>query len=199
MDVLHRLPDSERVQDLRRFRLPAGFRGRPAWFVQLWWIVQATLFGASPQFMFGWRRLLLRLFGAHIGREVLIRPSARITYPWKLRVGEYSWIGDDVVLYTLGHIDIGSHVVVSQRSYLCAAQHDHRSPSFDMQARRITIADEVWLATDVFVAPGVTIGHSTVVGARSSVFRSLPPMRICFGSPAVDVGPRLAPGDETRG
>src|SRR5438105_4960330 len=107
--------DPMRCQDLSAFSLPAEFRGRPAWFVQLWWLVQSTLFRWSPQFMYGWRRLLLRLFGATIGRSVLVRPTARITYPWKIRIGDYSWIGDDVVLYSLGEIDIGAHVVVSQK------------------------------------------------------------------------------------
>src|SRR5690606_37453676 len=71
-----------RVQDLARFRLPPGFRGRSALVVQLWWLVQATLFRLSPQVCYGWRRWLLRLFGARIGQGVLVRPSARITYPW---------------------------------------------------------------------------------------------------------------------
>src|SRR5690349_13552741 len=103
------------LQDLAQFRLPAAFRGRPGWFVQLWWIVQATLFGCSPQFMFGWRRMLLRLFGARVGDGVLVRPSARITYPWKVRIGAHSWIGDNAVLYSLGEIEVGTNAVISQR------------------------------------------------------------------------------------
>lgn len=178
------------VQDLRQFRLPDGFRGRPAWYVQLWWLVQATVFAWSPQVLYGWRRWLLRCFGAKIGKDVVIRPSVRVTYPWKLSVGDYSWIGDDVVLYTLGNIDIGTNTVVSQRSYICTGSHDHRRPAFDIYAKAIRIGDEAWLATDVFVAPGVEIGAGTVVGARSSVFESLPPGMIALGTPARVVGPR---------
>lgn len=180
----------EMYQDISRFRLPKGFRGRPAWFVQLWWCVQASLFGWSPQFMYGWRCWLARLFGMKIGRNVLIRPSARITYPWKVRIGDHCWIGDDVVLYSLGEIEVGSNAVISQKSYICAASHDHRALSFDSFDRKITIEDEVWIATDVFVAPGVTIGAGAVVGARSSVFTDLPGGMICLGSPARPVGPR---------
>ena len=88
------------VQDLRSFRLPPNFRGRPAWFVQLWWLVQATLFRWSPQIAYAWRRWLLRRFGAKIGKGVQIRPTAEITYPWKLTIGDWSWIGDYVTLYT---------------------------------------------------------------------------------------------------
>ncbi|OCC15620.1 Colanic acid biosynthesis acetyltransferase WcaF [Dissulfuribacter thermophilus] len=134
--------------------------------------------------MYGWRRLLLRLFGAQIGKRVLIRPSVKITYPWKVKIDDYSWIGDDVVLYSLGKIEIGKHVVVSQRSYLCAASHDYTKTTFDIFDQKIVIGDQVWLATDVFVAPGVKIGDGTVVGARSSVFNDLPSGTICYGTPA---------------
>jgi len=180
-----------RYQDLSQFRLPPGFRGRPGWYVQLWWLVQATLFALSPQCLYGWRRFLVRLFGMRVGKGVLLRPSVTITYPWKVRIGDHAWIGDDVVLYSLGEIDIGANAVVSQRSYLCAAAHDHERVGFDIFARKITVGDEAWVATDVFVAPGVTIGRGAVVGARAGVFRDLPGGTICVGSPARPVRPRL--------
>jgi putative colanic acid biosynthesis acetyltransferase WcaF len=177
-------------QDLSLFRLPTGFRGRSAFYVQLWWIVQATAFRWSPQFAYGWRRFLLRVFGAQIGRNVVIRPSATTTYPWKLRIGDYSWIGDNVILYTLGFITIGEHTVVSQGSHICAADHDSRDRTFAIRSRPIVIGSQVWIASDVFVAPGVSIGDAAVVGARSTVFRNLPPHMICFGHPCVAVRPR---------
>lgn len=159
--------------------------------VQLWWLVQSTLFRASPQLMYGFRRWLLRRFGAQIGEGVVIRPSVTIPYPWKLEIGDHSWIGDHTVLYTFAKITIGKNVVVSQKSYLCAGTHDYRSPAFEIQAFPIVIEDEAWLAADVFVAPGVTIGKGTVVGSRSSVFSDLPQMMICVGSPARAVRARL--------
>jgi putative colanic acid biosynthesis acetyltransferase WcaF len=171
-------------QDLTRFRVPPGFRGRGALMVQIWWCVEATLFAWSPQFLFGWRRFLLRLFGAQIGIGVKVRPSASVTYPWKLRVGDHSWIGDEVVLYTLDEIEIGAHSVVSQRSYLCAGSHDPESADFAMIGRPIRIGAQCWLATDVFVSPGVSIGDGAVVGARSTVLGDLPPAMICYGNPA---------------
>ncbi len=172
------------VQDLSQFQLPLAGRGRPGWVVQLWWLVQAVFFAPSPQFMFGWRRWLLRCFGATIGQQVRIRPSAKILYPWNLTIGDWSWIGDDVVLYSAGPITLGQHVVVSQRSYLCAGSHDFTVPSFDAVYPPIVVADEVWLTTDVFVAPGVKIGRGAVVGARSSVFHDLPDMMVSYGTPA---------------
>jgi putative colanic acid biosynthesis acetyltransferase WcaF len=181
------------VQDLSRFRLPPGFRGRPAWFVQFWWLVQATLFKGSPQAFFGFRRWLLRSFGAEVGQGVLLRSSVTVTYPWKVRIGDHAWIGDDAVLYSLGPISIGRNAVVSQKSYLCAATHDHTSIGFNIEARGVVVEDEAWLATDVFVAPGVTVGRGCVVGARSAVFTDLPPMMICMGSPARPVRARRDP------
>ena len=177
-------------QKLSQFQLPPNFRGRSAFIVQLWWLVQATFFAWSPQFLYGWRRFLLRLFGAKIGDKVLVRPSARVTYPWKLTIGDYSWIGDDVELYTLGEIVIGAHSVVSQRCYLSTGAHDYTLTAFDIYAQPIHIANQVWLASDVFVVPGVTIGAGTVVGVRSTVLHDLPSGMICYGSPAKPIKPR---------
>jgi putative colanic acid biosynthesis acetyltransferase WcaF len=183
--------NTPRVQDLKDFRLPPNFRGRSGLMVQLWWLVQSTLFRASPQLMYGFRRWLLRQFGAQIGEGVIIRPSVTIPYPWKLEIGDNSWIGDHAVLYTFAKITIGKNVVVSQKSYLCAGTHDYRSPGFEIQGFPIVIEDEAWVAADVFVAPGVTIGKGTVVGSRSSVFSDLPPMMVCIGSPARPLRARL--------
>lgn len=178
------------MYNLARFSVPEGFRGRSAISVQLWWLVQATLFSRSPQFMYKWRASLLRLFGAKIGNGVIIRPTVKITYPWKLSIGDNSWIGDDVVLYTLGEITIGHDSIVSQRSYLCTGSHDYNKETFDIRQSPIVIGNSCWLATDVFVAPGITIGDESVVGARSSVFNSIQAKVICRGNPAVTIRTR---------
>jgi putative colanic acid biosynthesis acetyltransferase WcaF len=178
-------------QQLNTFRLPKNFRGKNAFVVQLWWIVQGTFFRMSPQFLYGFRRFLLRLFGATIGKKVIIRPTVKITYPWKVSIGDFSWIGDDVGLYSLGEIEIGNHVVISQKSYLCTGSHDFEKMEFPIYHKKIQIEDECWLATDVYVAPGVTIGKGTVVGARSSVFKNLPSNTICMGAPAKIIRERI--------
>lgn len=178
-------------QKLNKFSVPEGFRGRGVMVVQLWWIVQASLFAWSPQFMYRWRNFLLRCFGARIGKGVVIRPTVQITYPWKLTIGDYAWVGDGAELYTLGNITIGKHAVVSQRSYLCTGSHDYQSENFDIYAKSIVIEDEAWVATDVYIAPGVTIGKGAVIGARSSVFNDMPAGMICIGSPAKPLKPRL--------
>ncbi len=179
------------LQDLAASRLPPGFRGRSAIFVQLWWIVQAALVHPSPQFLYGWRRMILRLFGARIGKDVRIRPSVRITYPWKVEIGDHSWIGDHVELYSLGPIRIGSNAVVSQGSYLCAGTHDHRDPLFTISGHPITVQDEAWVAAQSFIAPGVIIGRGAVVAARSVVLEDVPDGMIVAGHPARVKGSRL--------
>jgi putative colanic acid biosynthesis acetyltransferase WcaF len=172
------------MQRLDFFELPTGFRGRSGIWCQFWWLVRSCLFATSPQFMYGWRRFLLRAFGAKIGQGVIIRPSVHVTYPWKLTVGDHAWIGDDVDLYTLGEITIGAHAVVSQRSYLCTGSHDPASRTFRIYAKPIVVEEGAWVATDVFVGPGVTVARNAVIGARSSLLKDADPDFVYVGSPA---------------
>lgn len=178
------------IQDLSRFKVPAGFRGRSKVVVALWWAVEATLFRYSPASLYGWRRALLRLFGAKIGAKARIKPTVRITYPWKVAVGAYSWVGQRVELYSLGPITIGSNVCISQDSYLCAGYHDRRDPTFGIHSAPIVVEDEAWIASQVFVMPGVTIHHGAVVGVRSLVNRDVAAQTLVAGQPAKYIGPR---------
>ncbi|TYA74125.1 WcaF family extracellular polysaccharide biosynthesis acetyltransferase [Seonamhaeicola marinus] len=171
-------------QDLSLYKTPKAFRGRSKLIVQVWWLVQNSLFKMSPQVCYGWRRFLLRTFGAQIGKKVIIRPNVRITYPWKVKIGDNSWIGDDVVLYSLGEIEIGCNTVISQKSYICTGTHDYTKKDFPIKNNKIIVKDECWIATDVFVGPGVVIESKTVVGARSSVFDNLNAESVYIGSPA---------------
>jgi putative colanic acid biosynthesis acetyltransferase WcaF len=128
--------------------------------------------------------MILRLFGARIGIGVKVRPSVRITYPWKVEIGNHSWVGDHVELYSLAPIRIGANTVVSQGSYICAGTHDHRDPLFRIIGAPIVIEDEAWVAAEVFISPGVTVGHGAVVGARSLVLEDVPAGMIVAGHPA---------------
>lgn len=161
-----------------------GFdKGRAGWIILLWWFLQGTLFPLTPHSFHAPRRFLLKLFGAKIGKGVVIRPTARFTYPWKISIGNYSWVGDDVVFYSLDAIQVGEHCVISQKSYLCTGSHDIHDPAFGLKVGAIAIGNGAWIATDCFIAPGVKIGANAVIGARSSVFRSMPAQYICWGSP----------------
>jgi putative colanic acid biosynthesis acetyltransferase WcaF len=172
------------MQQLENFRIPDGFRGRSAPMVQLWWLIDAVAFRPSPQICYAWRRFLLRLFGAAIGKGVRIRASVTVTYPWKLEVGDFSWIGDNATIYSLGRISIGKNTVISQDAYLCAGSHRTDSPTFEIYSSPINLGDSVWIAAGAFIGPGVIVGDGAIVGARSSVFRDVPPMSICLGTPA---------------
>jgi len=164
--------------------------GRSRLIILLWWWLQAVLFPLTPHAFHAPRCWLLRRFGATVGQHVIIRPTARFTYPWHVTIGDYSWIGDDVVFYSLAPITIGQHCVVSQKSYLCTGSHNLNDPHFGLIVAPIVIENGVWVAADCFVAPGVTIGANTVVGARSSVFKSLPAGQVCHGNPCRVVNPR---------
>jgi putative colanic acid biosynthesis acetyltransferase WcaF len=124
-------------------RIPDGFRGKSKLYVQLWWLVQAILISCSPQVFYGWRRFWLRSFGATIGKKVLVRPSVKITYPWKVSIGDYSWIGDDVYFISLGEIEIGRNTVISQKSYLCTGSHDYTKKPLISLHRRLLLANVV--------------------------------------------------------
>jgi putative colanic acid biosynthesis acetyltransferase WcaF len=112
---------------------------------------------------------ILRLFGASIGDNVLIRHGVRIHWPWKLRVGRDSWIGENAWILNLEPVSIGSNVCISQEVLLCTGSHDYRSPSFEFDNAPITIGDGVWVAARATVLRGVTIGARSVIGATALV------------------------------
>src|SRR4028118_883324 len=104
----------ESLVDLRLYNQSNFDRGKPGWLILLWWLVQDLAFPLTPHPFNGIRSGLLRLFGAKLGPGVIIRPTASFPYPWKIEIGDYSWIGDDVVFYSLAQIAIGKHCVISQ-------------------------------------------------------------------------------------
>ncbi|MEM6560823.1 MAG: WcaF family extracellular polysaccharide biosynthesis acetyltransferase [Planctomycetota bacterium] len=150
----------------------------------LWMATARTLFRLSFHNWYGWRRMLLRVFGATVGKHVRVRPSAHIEIPWNVEIGDHAMVGDEAILYSLGKITIGKRVVISQYAHLCAGTHDFNDPEFPLIRPPITIGDEAWVAADAFVGPNVSIGTRAIVGARSSVFRDIPAGKIAGGNPA---------------
>ncbi len=181
-----------RLQNLASFAVQPGFRGRSGLWVQIWWVAQAILIRPSPQPLHGWRVFWLRAFGARIGRGVKFRPSARVTYPWKLSIGDNAWIGDRAELYSLDRIEIGSDVCISQDAYICTGSHDMNSADFAYDCRPVTIEPEAWIAAGAFVGPGVTVGHGAVLAARSVTMKSLDALGVYVGQPARRIGERGA-------
>lgn len=156
----------------------------------LWDVLSIPLFAWTPRPLWAWRRLVLRIFGARIGREVHVYPSVRIAIPWNISIGDCSAVGDGAILYSLGSITIGERVTISQYAHLCAGTHDHASPAFPLMKAPITIASETWVCADAFVGPGVTIGPGAIVGARAVAMRDVDAGRIVAGNPAKEIKKR---------
>lgn len=156
----------------------------------IWNIVWLLLYRPSPRFLHGWRRFLLRQFGAIVGKNVHPYPTARIWAPWNLEMGDHSCLGDHIDCYCVDKIRIGSHSTISQYSYLCTASHDYTDPSMPLTTAPIVIGEGVWIAADVFVGPGVAIGDGAVIGARSSVYKNVEPLTVVAGNPAMFIKKR---------
>jgi putative colanic acid biosynthesis acetyltransferase WcaF len=154
------------------------------------WAAVGPLFSWSPRLCWAWRCFLLRLFGAKIGKNVQIHPSARVFIPWNLEIGDWSSVGFDALIYNLGPVRIGTKATVSQRSHLCAGSHDFRDPAMPLTKPPIQIGNEVWICADAFVGPGVTVGPRAVVAARAVVVKDVAAAEIVGGNPAKVIGTR---------
>jgi len=161
----------------------------------VWALVQATVFRWSPRPCHGFRARLLRLFGAAIPRpdQVVVFPTVSVMFPWKLTLAPRSMLGPYVNVYNLATITLARGANVSQHAHLCAGSHDYNRWSMPLQAAPIHLGENVWVAADVYVGPGVTVGDFSVVGARSVVTGDLPPHMICLGHPCRPVKDRLDP------
>lgn len=148
------------------------------------WTLAQPLFRFSPRPCFGWRRFLLRCFGAKIGQSVHVYASATIYFPWHLEAGDESAIGEHVFIYNLGHVMLGSRVTISHRAHLCAGTHDHTKPDFPLLRPPIVIGSDAWICADAFVGPGVTVGEGAIVGARAVAMKDVKPRSIVVGNPA---------------
>ncbi len=148
------------------------------------WGIGWIVFRLSPRPCYGFRRLLLRCFGAQIGSNVNVSPTARIYFPWMLQVGDFASIGDDVYLYNLGVLSIGPRATISQRAHLCGGSHDYTVPSMPLLRLPITVEADAWVCADAFVGPDVTVREGAVVGARAAVFKDVEPWTVVGGNPA---------------
>ncbi len=156
----------------------------------LWWLA-IPLFRFSPRPFFGWRRWLLRLFGAQVGMEARVYPSTRIYLPWNLKLGQWSSLGEWVLVYNLGPVVVGDRATVSHRAHLCAGTHDYTDPSLPLLRRGIEIGPQAWVCADAFVGPGRTVGAGAVVGAAAVVVKDVLPWRVVGGNPAKELKRRI--------
>jgi len=149
----------------------------------LWGLVQRTLFRWPPFFCGGWRRSLLKLFGAKLAGSASIHGSARIDCPWNLAMGPFASIGEGAWLDTLDAVVLGEYVCIGQRAILLTGTHDFTNPSFPLVTKPIVIGYGSWIAVGAIILPGVKIGALCVVGAGSVVTRNLPEQMVCAGNP----------------
>lgn len=159
-------------------------------FRAAWGATWFLLASWTPPPMRGWRRFLLRLFGARIASSAGIYGTARIWYPPNLEVGPHAFIGPCAKIYCMADIRIGAYALVSQGAHLCGGTHDISDPDFQLIARSIVVGEKAWIAAEAFVGPGVTVGEGAVLGARGVAMRDLEPWTVYRGNPAEAVKKR---------
>lgn len=159
--------------------------------LRLLWSFGQWAFRLSPRPCFAWRRVVLRCFGASVGKHVNTYASTRIYFPWNLTVGDWTALGEEVFIYNLGPVTIGRRATVSHRAHLCAGTHDYRQADLPLLRPPIKIGDQVWVCADAFIGPGVTVGEGAIVGARAVAMRDVPPWTIVAGNPAQHVKTRV--------
>ena len=158
-----------------------------------WGVVWLLLFRPSPRPFHAWRRLLLRLFGAKVGKGALVYPSATIWAPWNLSLGAGSTLGDGVDCYSVAHVRLGEGAVVSQRAYLCSATRNIDLADKPLLTAPIVIEAQGWVAAEAEIAPGVTLGEGAVAAARAVVTRNVAPWTVVAGNPARAMRERRRP------
>lgn len=155
-----------------------------------WYFIKMLFFLSAFPFPSSLKVSLLRLFGAKIGKGVVIKPRVNIHFPWKLEIGDHVWIGEEAFLLNFELLKLGNHTCVSQRAFLCGGNHDYRDPSMPYRNGPITLMDGAWVGANVFIGPNVIIGTDTVVAAGSVVTQPLSENAIYRGNPAIYISQR---------
>lgn len=156
----------------------------------IWLSVSLILFRLCPFSLSPLKCVVLRAFGAKIGTNVTIKPQVKITFPWKLTIGNHVWLGEECWLLNLDHIVIGNNICISQRAFLCTGSHDYQKPSFDLIIKPIILQDSCWIGAGAWVGPGVNAGQESILSAGSVAIKNLEPSGIYRGNPAVLVRTR---------
>jgi putative colanic acid biosynthesis acetyltransferase WcaF len=177
--------------DLSRYTTGQFDRGAGLVKESLWLVVSLILFRLCPFSFSALKGMVLRAFGADIGRNVTIKPQVKITFPWKLAVGDHVWLGEECWLLNLERIVIGKNVCISQRACLCTGNHDYSSQTFNLMVKPISVEDGAWLGAGCWVGPGVMIASHAVLTLGSVATKNLAANGIYRGNPAVLVKQRV--------
>jgi len=156
----------------------------------IWYFVNIFFFKNSLNILSSLKVALLRLFGAKLGKGVVIKPAVNIKYPWKLRIGDHSWIGEGVWIDNLSDVIIGKSVTLSQGSLLLTGSHDYRKEAFDFISYPITLEDGVWIGARSIVLGGTTCKSHSVLSVNSVASNDLEPYTIYKGNPATAIKER---------
>jgi putative colanic acid biosynthesis acetyltransferase WcaF len=159
-------------------------RGAPLWVEALWYFLGLPLLRSHLITSSAFRCMLLRVFGAQIGTGVYIKPGLRVKFPWYLKVGDHSWLGEDLWIDNLANVSIEAHCCLSQGAYLCTGNHDWSSVNMRLFRRPIICKRGSWIGAKAILCPGVVIGSGAVATAGSVVTKSVPDMEIHSGNPA---------------
>lgn len=171
--------------DLSTFSTGDFDRGASSVKELVWAIVSLILFRLCPLKLSGLKGLVLRRFGAKVGHGVVMKPQVKITFPWKLTLGDHVWLGEECWLLNLAPITIEANACISQRAFLCTGNHSYTSPAFDLMTKPIQVGQGAWIGANAFVGPGVAVGTHAVLTAGSVATKDLQPYGIYQGNPAV--------------
>lgn len=171
--------------NLSLFSNPQFDRGRSKITELLWILCSALFFRNSIALFNSWKTYILRIFGAQIGKGVLIKPSVHIKFPWKLTIGDHVWIGEKVWIDNLDQVTIGNHCCLSQGAMLLCGNHNYKKVTFDLITAPITLEDGVWIGAQSLVCPGVKCGSHAVLAVKSVATQDLEAYTIYQGNPAV--------------
>ena len=172
-------------------------------FVRVLWGVIETLVLANPLVTpYAWKRAVLRLFGARVGRNVIIKPSVRVKCPWHLSVGDNAWIGERAWIDNFVDVRIGANACVSQGAYICTGNHDWSDPGMGRIVDSVDIGDGAWVGAFARIAPGVVVGREAVVTLGSVLLADAEARGIYQGNPATKIRERTirdrpGPAEET--
>jgi putative colanic acid biosynthesis acetyltransferase WcaF len=170
--------------DLTKFDNSWYHPGRNKLIQILWYFTNVVFLKSSWLPVSGFKVALLRMFGAKIGKQVNIKPSVNIKYPWRLSVGDYSWIGENVWIDNLDQVTIGKNCCISQGALLLCGNHDYKAEAFDLITGPIILEDEVWIGANATVCPGVTCHYRSILSVGSVASKDLEKASIYRGNPA---------------
>ena len=176
---------------LRRYDNSWFHPGGSAFKRALWFFIGQPLLGASWIPFSSMRVTLLRLFGAHIGQGVVIKPSVQVKYPWHLVVGDDCWMGEHVWIDNLTTVRLGSNVCLSQGVYICTGNHDWTDPAFGLIIAPVQLGEASWAGAKSILTPGSVLEEGAVAAAGAVIIGKVPAFHVYAGNPATFIKLRL--------